>query len=384
MERNADGTVTATREEIHSLVWSRPRREVAATLGVTDYVLAEACRKAAVPTPSSGHWTKVSLGKASDPIPLPPVPEGVGEEVIVGKVPRLPLSADEPNEPALPKVAIPDLLQDPHPMVAEAKASLERQAAAGDATLHWHKTGSFQVRVGPESLDRILRFLDAILKAAEAHGHPVSHGRWKWWVTFGEAHIGMRLEADYEEVPRKPKPDDLKWMRQSPGWRPPATEWIPTAKLALKMEGYAYGLRKAFSDGKRQSLESLAPEIVATILAVAAHRAREKVELEESRRRWAVEKERRDEIERRKREEEGRVARLKADATSWREANALREYVAAVRSKAGKDIDDDVVRWLEWASHVADRIDPLSNGLPRRPQGLEEPAEPDSKIANNR
>jgi DNA (cytosine-5)-methyltransferase 1 len=181
-------------------------------MGVTDFILADACRKAAVPTPSSGHWTKVSLGKVSEPIPLPPAPVGVEELVIVGKVPRLPPAVQDPKEPALPKVAIPDLLRDPHPMVAEAKASLERQAAAGDATLHWHKTGSFQIRVGPESLDRVLRFLDAVLRAVEAHGHPVSHGRWKWWVTFGEAHIGMRLDADYEEVPRKPKPDDLKWM----------------------------------------------------------------------------------------------------------------------------------------------------------------------------
>lgn len=383
MERRPDGMIGITRGELHELVWAKPRRQVAASMGVTDFILADACRKAAVPTPSSGHWTKVSLGKVSEPIPLPPAPVGVEELVIVGKVPRLPPAVQDPKEPALPKVAIPDLLRDPHPMVAEAKASLERQAAAGDATLHWHKTGSFQIRVGPESLDRVLRFLDAVLRAVEAHGHPVSHGRWKWWVTFGEAHIGMRLEANYEEVPRKPKPDDLKWMRQSPGWRPPATEWIPTPKLALKMEGYAYGLRKAFSDGKRQSLETLAPEIVATILAIAAHRAREKVEHEESERRWAEEKERRAAIERRRREEDERVVRLKADAASWREARMLQEYIGAVRSTAGEDIDDDVARWLKWASEVADRTDPLSNGLPRRPEGLEEPAEPDTKIADN-
>jgi len=372
MERRPDGMIGITRRELHELVWAKPRRQVAASMGVTDFILADACRKAAVPTPSSGHWTKISLSKASDPVPLPPAPEGVEEEVIVGKAPRLPPSADEPNDPALPKVTIPDLLLDPHPMVAEAKASLERQAAAGDSTLHWHKTGSFQIRVGPESLDRVLCLFDAILKAAEAHGHPVSHGQWKWWVTFGEAHIGMRLEAAYEEVPRKPRPDDLKWMRQSPGWRPSATEWIPTSKLALKMEGYGYGLRKAFSDGKRQSLESLAPVIVAAILAVAAHRTREKVELEESKRRWAVEKERRDEIERLRREEEGRVARLKADAALWQEASILREYVAAVRSMAGEDVEEDVARWLEWASEVVDRTDPLLNGLPRRPDGLDE------------
>lgn len=380
MERRGDGTVSITRQELHDLVWARPRRQVAASMGVTDFVLAEACRKASVPTPSSGHWTKVSLGKVSERVPLPPAPEGVGEEVIVGKIPRLPRSVDAPEEPALPKVTIPDLLQDPHPMVAEAKASLERRAAAGDTTtLHWHKTGSFQIRVGPESLDRALRLLDAILKAAEANGHPVSHGRWKWWVTFGVAHIGMRLEADYEEVPRTPKPDDLKWMRQSPGWRPPATEWVPTSRLALRMEGYGFGLRKRFSDGKRQSLESLAPEIVATILAVSAHRAREKVELEENKRRWAEEQERRDAIERRRREEEGWVARLKADAASWREVSILRGYIAAVRARAGEDVEEDVVRWLEWASEIADLGDPLSQGLPRRPDGLEDPAEPDAK-----
>lgn len=366
MDRNADGTVTSTREEIHSLVWKRPRREVAASMGVTDFLLAEACRKAGIPTPSAGHWTKASLGKAPPPTPLPPAPEGVSETVTVGRAPKLPPPVDAPGSAAMASVAIPVRLRDPHPLVAEAQASLVRQVAAGDVTAIWSRPGRFQIRVGRDSVDRVLRFLDAVLKAVEACGHAVSAGQWKWWVTVGAAHIGMRVDAAYEEVPRAPKPDDAKWMRQSPDWRPPATEWVPTPKLALKMEGYGYGLRGTFSDGKRQSLETLAPEVVATILAVVERRRKEQEEQEERERVWAEEKRRREEAERRRREEEKRVADLRADAAAWREASMLRGYIAAVRASAGPEPDADVLRWLEWASATADGIDPLGRGLPRR------------------
>lgn len=260
MERRPDGTVGITRQELHELVWAKPRREVAASMGVTDFLLADACRKAGVPTPPAGHWTKVSMGKDSEPIPLPPAPEGVQELVAVGRAPK-PSVPVEDRKPLLPMVQILDELKDPHALVAEAHASLARQAAAGDTTLLWRKTGCFHINVGTGSMDRALRILDAVLKAIEAKGHRATPGKWKWRVTMGAAHIGMRLEADYEQVPRKPKADDLKWMLRSPGWRPPATERIPTSSLTLRMEGYGYGLRKTFSDGKRQSLESLAPEI---------------------------------------------------------------------------------------------------------------------------
>jgi hypothetical protein len=372
MERNANGTVTATRDEIHSLVWSRPRREVAASMDVTDFLLTEACRKAGIPTPSAGHWTKASLGKAPPPTPLPPAPEGVSETVTVGRPPRLPPAADDPGAGALPSVAVPERLRDPHPLVAEAQASLARQVVAGDVAAMWQKPGRFHIRVGRDSVDRVLRFLDAVLKAVEARGHTVSAGQWKWWVTVGAAHIGMRVDAAYEEVPRAPKPDDAKWMRQSPGWRPPVTEWVPTPRLALKMEGYGYGLRGTFSDGKRQSLETLATEVVATILAVAERRRKEKEEQEERERLWAEEKMRREEAERRRREEERRVADLRADAAAWREASTLREYIAAVRVSASPEPDADVLRWLEWASAKADGIDPLVRGLPTRGENADD------------
>src|SRR5271166_2293437 len=68
--------IRLTRSELHQKVWAAPIKTVAQELGIPASSLANACRKHAIPLPSSGHWTKVELGHKITPTPLTPEPGG--------------------------------------------------------------------------------------------------------------------------------------------------------------------------------------------------------------------------------------------------------------------------------------------------------------------
>ncbi len=77
-----------TRQEMLDLVWSKPMREVAAEIGVSDVAVKKACRNADVVTPPQGHWNRVHAGR---PVPdkpkLSPRIFGAADEVTFGQEP---------------------------------------------------------------------------------------------------------------------------------------------------------------------------------------------------------------------------------------------------------------------------------------------------------
>lgn len=76
------------RETLYDLVWMAPVTEVARRLGVSDVALAKLCRRASVPLPGRGYWSRVESGQQIAPTPLPPAPQGLPELLrIRGKAP---------------------------------------------------------------------------------------------------------------------------------------------------------------------------------------------------------------------------------------------------------------------------------------------------------
>lgn len=73
-----------TRDELWSLVWSKPMKTQAQELGISDVGLAKACRKVNIPRPPRGYWAKLKAGKPVHQIPLPVRGPGMDNEVVVG------------------------------------------------------------------------------------------------------------------------------------------------------------------------------------------------------------------------------------------------------------------------------------------------------------
>ncbi len=55
--------VILTRRALYDLVWSKPLRDVAADLGISDVGLAKVCARHRVPRPEQGYWNKIHAGK---------------------------------------------------------------------------------------------------------------------------------------------------------------------------------------------------------------------------------------------------------------------------------------------------------------------------------
>lgn len=69
--------VTMSRQELYDLVWSKPMRDAAATIPMSDVGLKKACRRHNVPVPPRGYWNKVRAGHRMPARPaLPPPVEG--------------------------------------------------------------------------------------------------------------------------------------------------------------------------------------------------------------------------------------------------------------------------------------------------------------------
>jgi len=85
---NADSSVTAPiarrahylrREALYELVWTAPVSEIAGHLHVSDVALAKLCRRAGVPTPPRGYWSRIGAGQCLGKTALPQPPSGLPE-----------------------------------------------------------------------------------------------------------------------------------------------------------------------------------------------------------------------------------------------------------------------------------------------------------------
>lgn len=77
-----------SREEFYELVWSKPLRTIAASLGVSDVAVGKACRKADIPLPQRGYWAKNQVGKPTLKRPVLPLRfPGASGEINIGGAP---------------------------------------------------------------------------------------------------------------------------------------------------------------------------------------------------------------------------------------------------------------------------------------------------------
>src|SRR5262245_864810 len=60
----AEGMVTVSRENLYTLVWTKPMTTVAARFGISANYLSRVCDHLNVPHPNRGYWAKVSVGSA--------------------------------------------------------------------------------------------------------------------------------------------------------------------------------------------------------------------------------------------------------------------------------------------------------------------------------
>ena len=362
------------RDVLYEQVWAEPLRDLAKRYGVSDVALAKACRRLSVPLPGRGYWAKRRGGGRTPP--RPPLPEAAGpKRVPVAGALQGPLAREEEKVP-VPQVRVREDLRRPHKLVVAARAALaEASPFSRLASGAWK--GCLDISVSREQRQRALRIMDALVKHLEASGAGVEVSRepktgygseQRTFVTeaiVGEERVGFALREKQRMHRQPPSPRDAG--RGWP-WDRPTVSYLPSGTLELSLTSPRLeGMRRNWSDGKRQRLEDVLGEFVVG-LGPAASRLKE-LRAEDARRQQAqleAELRRAEEAERR-RLEEARIARLIGEAAVWSRAAELRAYALAglrLLDENGGEGEADKARRadLEWLLEYADAIDPLRHG----------------------
>lgn len=382
-----DENVVLTREQLYDEVWAEPMATLGPKYGLSDVGLSKICRRLNVPVPGRGYWRQKEVGKKVRRPKLPKMPERATQAMREVRL-RRNASGSATPEPAGPvaeqrrfeafdenRIVVPEVLEDPHPLVARSVKALRRAKRDHQGYLQPKLGACLGVRVTLDSVDRAMCIYDALLKALDMRGYKssISPGDEPGTlVRVGEEDVSVTIDEKLERVDR----EETRVRR--PSRFTSERDWKPTGRLVLRLDhSYLGGIRTSWGDGKKQRVEDCLNAGIVGIVAVAE-------ELKANRlRREAWERERREaearraEENRRKEEEAARVRALDSAVAAWQRTRAIREYAAELRQKAeaAGPLEENplLADWVAWAEAYADRMDPF---LPE-PSVPQDPGRPD-------
>lgn len=372
-----------SRQEIYDLVWSEPIKTIASRFGISDVAFRKKCVKALVPTPERGYWAKIEAGKPATQVPLPKRAPGQDDEVLItggdrhwyGGYDEAELLGSVPDPPVFSET-IEEVRAHISGIVGEVVAPREVRSWAipiarllGDdeKRREKHRNSAY-----PSSLDkplfnspferRRLRILNALsIAVGNLDGQMYISDKEGRGVRFA---VGDRTVSVDVDAPRKR------------GREHPSITWSPReedAGLVFSIEGSGHGsTARSWIDEGSSKIESKLTEIAVEIVTTAEIKYREakihdqkwrverKAQLEEAAKQKRLE-ELRVARERREQLEQARIDRLLRDATFFREASDIRQYVeqvCMVKSDPDASRNDKLDGWCTWALAQADRIDP--------------------------
>lgn len=389
-------TNPAFQEVHHEKVWAEPMPQVARAYGLATAALAKMCRKLKVPVPGRAYWCTAKLGLPVEPEPLPPL-EDIEDRPSSSSKPERPARQQKQLTEAERKIAddqkeenrivVPEQLTDPHPLVEKTQRSLASAKADSNGLVKPKARGCLDVCMGPDSIDRAMRIMDALLKALEARGYVVTTSNKKdkegetrvlvsdESIRFSLVELLDRREKELTAAERREREKDIHHLFWS---STPEYIRFPNGRFRLSIDNYSGSLRHRWSDCSTDRLEDRLNRFTVAVIRIAEDTKRSRLEAEERQRIWeegAPERERlqkeqerqRREEEQRKRAEEWRAKTLEARLLEWQHAQQLRAFIAAVRAEAMRrdgQIRDgtEAAQWLTWAEGYAAQHDPIAAG----------------------
>jgi hypothetical protein len=369
----SDYQIAFKREELYKKIWNTPIVRLAKEYGISDVALAKICKKLNVPRPPRGYWAKLEFKKIIRRPPLPAVSADDPTEFMHYRYSRHEYGtqvAPEIRKNILVKrdITVPANLDNPHRLVKETRAILERARKFENGLPEKNRRACLEVNVSPAFLERALRIMNAAVKGFEAEGFAVaveggsgtsSH------VSINGEKVHFAITEAYRRVDHVPTPEEKVLKKMRPFWDITKYDYRPTGELLMKIvENGAYGSRKKWSDSKSGRLEEKVGEFIGGAIMVAHMLKIERKAREEADRRREEERKKWEEDEKRRRDEEAHLQKLEQQAALWAKSEQLRTFVQAVESTIeGKEVSEDMKRrveaWIAWARNRADQIDPI-------------------------
>ena len=279
-----------TREELYELVWTEPMQSLAARWGISDVALKKRCVRMRIPTPHRGYWAKKAVGKSVRRPVLPKLPASVHPSdltAVFTGAPRPKPSAeaaaaeatgpvaDQERFEALPEhhITVPEILADPHPLVATAVHLLRKSRTNDQHLLVPSGKKILDLSVSLGTADRAMGIYDALIKALTSRGwsltvESVTEQERTFYRTVAkvrEEKIPFAIEERIERTERAPDPKP-KYPTYGKQW-----DYHTTGKLSLYMS-LPYGtegVRGRWSDGAKHRVEDHLNDFVVGLVAAS-------------------------------------------------------------------------------------------------------------------
>jgi len=248
--------------------------------------------------------------------------------------------------------------------------AFRNQAPDETGILRLRTSGCLNVSVGRQSVGRAMRLMDALIKALGAQGSMVTvverdRARQTCVKLLDETieielrEVVNRTEKQFTAAQMRER-EKSYWLRDRKEY-----EFFPSGNLVFNILTYCgEGVRKVWSDGKRQRLENCLGSVVAGLRLAAEGVKTLRLERERREREWHEKERRRLEDQERRRKEEERIKNLEKLVANWDQSRKIREFVAAVEKAMAEAKENgittpDLSEWFSWARGYADSIDPI-------------------------
>lgn len=375
-----------TRSALYARVWQTPISRLAPELGLSDNGLRKLCLRHDIPVPARGHWARAAAGQAVKPAKLPR--PDADEDIALPSSQETRRQAEGRKKASLAKSALKDArasvearevelrstLSGCHPLVrnterffTEAAAKIERRKKEAakrrpfggpqlaeipvfrnlNGRLAPTEPGCLRIVATLKSIDWILRFHDALIRALAMHGCMVEGRQWN------NSHIaevlgsGERIGLSFAEE------FDTR-VRHDPQRTWDTKEYIAKDTYKLKLDR-AVSSAKVWV-GNQSRLTELLPTIASDIAAMLSAQAevRKVRDAEEVVRKAAAEKRAEESrvwfaaqklIGERKAARKAQVDRAKAAGKAYDEFMALHRLVSEIEARTAPD-DEVVGEWL--------------------------------------
>jgi len=256
--------ITIDRKELYKLVWEKPMCQLAPEYGISDVGLKKVCKKLNVPTPPRGYWVKLECGIKTPRTPLPRKKYGKPETHTIQPGSSQKNIFKKNYEDSIPvpveiksakRIIVRKKLRNPHPLVFDTQRILEKAEPDKYGMFRPWRKKYLNIRVGPDSLKRALRIMDALLKCFDEMGFEVSTEVYQVPTTYVhllDEKIRLYLKEKVRQVDHKLTDKEKKELKLYPALSYfPKWDYIPTGKLSLIIDEYGtYDIKKNWSDTK--------------------------------------------------------------------------------------------------------------------------------------
>lgn len=356
--------LTLTREELYERVWSQPATKLAAEFGISYVALGKICRKLDIPKPFPGYWQRIASGYTVQRTALPAPKTGTPKQITIyphtvsAPVPHPPEIAALIEAENLPenRIRVADTLHGCHPLIRQTKQTKEK--AVQDE--YGRTRGYLDLSVSKAALNRALRIMDALMRAAENRGYKIEISKQSphlAQIVIGDERKAFRI---FEKSNRHDRELTAEEKRKNPSYMSNRWVYTPSGLLSIETSDSGSYWERGWTDKPNKPLEEQLNDVIVGFIVSAEKSRVRRLELEE-------EAQRRREAEHRRYTDERRRAALDRHAEMWHKSRNIRAYIQVCEQRlaereGGIEPDSPEARWLRWVHGYADRLDPTKNG----------------------